>query len=393
MRAARLAFCAVLLCATGVAQRSPLPPDRLAKVRGVLDAVYRLEYAKAETRSREMIAQWPEDPAGYVYLARVFWQKLLFEQRALSLERFSQPDFFSETPRYKTALDPAAAQRFRAASEEAMRRARAFAAKRPKDPAALYLAGAAYQNEASFQISMNNAWLAAVRAGHQSYQAHRELLALDSGYGDAHFVTGIYNYTVGSLPWKIRWIAVLLGYQGSKERGREELELAAARGDIVADDARTILTLLYSREKRYDLAIGKLDELCKRYPENYLTRLDLAGLLVRRGEPAAAVEVYREMLATPGPVEKAIVYNSLAITYRTMKDYAQAEKWLRLVLSGNSSPPRSRATALLELGKTLDLAGRRAEAVQQYRLVQQAADYDNSHREAAQYLNRPYREK
>jgi len=393
MRAARLAFCAVLLCATGVAQRSPLPPDRLAKVRGVLDAVYRLEYAKAETRSREMIAQWPEDPAGYVYLARVFWQKLLFEQRALSLERFSQPDFFSETPRYKTAADPAAAQRFHTASEEAMRRARAFAGKRPKDPAALYLAGAAYQNEASFQISMNNAWLAAVRAGHQSYQAHRELLALDSGYGDAHFVTGIYNYTVGSLPWKVRWIAVLLGYQGSKERGREELETAAARGDIVADDARTILTLLYSREKRYDLAIGKLDELCKRYPENYLTRLDLAGLLVRHGEPAAAVEVYRQVLATPGPVEKAIVYNNLAITYRIMKDYAQAEKWFRLALSGNPSPSRSRATVLLELGKTLDLAGRRAEAVQQYRLVRQAADYDNSHREASQYLNHPYREK
>jgi tetratricopeptide (TPR) repeat protein len=186
---------------------------------------------------------------------------------------------------------------------------------------------------------------------------------------------------------------VLLGYQGSKERGREELELAAARGDIVADDARTILTLLYSREKRYDLAIGKLDELCKRYPENYLTRLDLAGLLVRRGEPAAAIEVYRQVLATPGSVEKTIVYNNLALTCRIMKDYAQAEKWFRLALSGNSSPARSRVAALLELGKTLDLAGRRAEAVEQYRLVQQAADYDNAHREAAQYLNRPYREK
>src|SRR5512140_183222 len=112
MRLARLAACAVLLCATGVAQRSPLPPDQLAKVRGVMDAVYRLDYAKAETRSREMISQWPEDPAGYVFLARVYWQKILFDQRALSLERFSKPDFFSETPRYKTAADPAAAQRF-----------------------------------------------------------------------------------------------------------------------------------------------------------------------------------------------------------------------------------------------------------------------------------------
>jgi tetratricopeptide (TPR) repeat protein len=397
MRFLRLS--AVCLCAVAWAERSPLPPDRLAKVRGVLDAVYRLEYDKAEKVSREMIRDWPEDPVGYVYLARVLWQQLLLEERALTLDRFSHPDFFSENPVFKAVMDPAAAQRFRTASEEAIRRARALAAQKPRDPAALYLLGAAFQNEASFQLSMNNAWLAAIRAGHQSYQAHRTLLALDANYGDAHLVTGIYNYAAGSLPWKIRWIALLLGYHGSKERGRAELE-AAAKGGIVADDALTVLVLLDAIDERWDLAIGNLEKLRGKYPENYLLSLDLAGLDVRRGRPAAAAGICRQLLAAidakrPGfaRLDKAVVFNHLAIALRAMKDYAQAEKWLRLALSGDSAPARSRSVTLLELGKTLDLAGRRDEALQQYRLVRQLPDYANSHHEAAQYLGHPYQGK
>jgi hypothetical protein len=105
MRFLRLSL--VCLCAAAWAQRSPLPPDRMAKVGGVLDAVYRLEYDKAEKVSREMIRDWPEDPVGYVYLARVLWQQLLLEERALTLDRFSHPDFFSENPVFK-AVRPSA---------------------------------------------------------------------------------------------------------------------------------------------------------------------------------------------------------------------------------------------------------------------------------------------
>ncbi|MBI4877170.1 MAG: hypothetical protein HY822_21255 [Acidobacteria bacterium] len=394
MQLPRWMACLAALSGLAWAQRSPLPPDRLEKVRGVLDAVYRLEYKTAEERSREMMAQWPEDPAGYVYLARVFWQELLFAERALTLQRYSQPDFFSERPRYKAAMDPAAERRFRAASGEAIRRAREFAQRRPRDPAALYLLGAAYQNEASFQISLNNAWLTAVQAGNPAHRAHRRLLGLDASYGDARLVTGIYSYSAASIPWSIRWIALLLGYQGSKEKGREDLEAAASRGTIVAADAATVLVLVYCLEKRFELAIRKLEEMRRWYPENYLVDLDLAGLRLRLGEPAAAVALYQEALhrmdaggGRRARIEKSIVCNYLGVAYRKMADLAQAEKWFRLALEGESSSAR------LELGKTLDLAGRRGEAIEQYQLVRQAPDQGNSHREAARCLSRPCREK
>ncbi len=355
MTAIRLPILILGLSLALAAQRSPLPADHLEKVRAVLDAIYRLDYPDARLRCQAMIQLWPDDAVGHVYLARVFWQEMLLEQRALSLQRFSQPDFFSETPRYKARIDPVSEQRFRDVNAQAIRLARGALQRRPHDPAALFLLGVAWQNDASFQISIHNAWLAAVRSGNLSHRTHRQLLALDTSYADARLVTGIYNYATASLPWKVKWLALLLGYHGSQTRGREELELAACAGATVSDDARSILTLLYARERRYDLAVDQLEVLRKKYPENYLTYLDLAGLEVRRRRYSAAVDLYGEALQRIG-----------------------------------SRSPQSRIYAVLELGKTLDLAGRRREALEQYRLVQAAPDFSRSHEEAARYLERPY---
>ena len=397
MMLTRIAVCAVVLSTGLNAQKSPLAPDRLAKVRAALDAIYRLDYGTAKARCQDMIREWPEDPVGYVYLARVHWQELLLEERALTVTRFTQPDFFSETPKYKAVMDREAEQRFRAAADTAIDKARKFANGRPKDPAALFLLGAAYQNEATFQISLNNAWLAAARAGNRSYHAHRDLAALDAGYADARLVTGVYNFTVGSLPWKIKWLSVLLGYQGSVARGREELEMTAAKGLIVADDARAMLALIYAREKKYGEALRRLDELRERYPENYLTHLDMAGLEIRRGRPVDAVKLLKEVLAkidartgSYARLEPPIVYNQLGVAYRAAGDLTSSETWLRRSLSATSAAPRSKTIAHLELGKTLDQMGRRSEALEQYGQVRKAADYAGSHREAARYLSQPY---
>ena len=400
MRVACLVTWLGCLGATALAQRSPLPPERWEKVRSTVNAVYRLDYETAAAGCREMISRWPDDPAGYVYLARVYWQQLLFTERALTVQRFSRPDYFSEVPRYKVRLDPAAEQRFRAASDEAIGKARLFAQNKPTDPGALYLLGAAYQNEASFQISVNNAWYAGVRAGDQSYRAHRQLLAQDAKYSDARLVTGVYNYTVGSLPWKVRWLALLLGYHGSKEQGVADLETAAAKGEIAADDARTMLVLVHAIERRYDRALAKLEELRQKYPENYLTHLDMAALEILRGRPAAAVGLYQQALAKIEAgtgsyvrLESAIVHNQLGVAYRAMKDYPEAEQWLRRSINSASTSPGTKVLALLELGKTLDLAGRRQQAVVQYRQVVEAQDYAGSRAEASQYLSRSYQGK
>jgi tetratricopeptide (TPR) repeat protein len=351
----RIAFPALgLLClATGVyAQRSPLPPDRLARVRGVLDAMYRLNFDAAEARCRAMIAASPSDPAGRVYLARVYWQELLVKEHALTVRRFIQPDFFVEKPPAKIAADPAAVARFKQASADAIVRAQAAAERHPGDPAALFLLGAAYQNEASFLLAISRDWWQAFRAGSRSERAQRELLRMDAGYSDALLVTGLFHYTVGALPWNLRWIPFLLGYRGTKSAGVREMEEAAAKGQIVADDARALLAVLYAIDGRYDPALRELEELRAKYPENYLTELDIAGIRLRQGQTGTAIEIYRNMLKrTYAGLEKAVVYNQLGIAYRRSKNFAESEKWFRTSLADPAASPRAKREAEAELAR------------------------------------------
>ena len=359
MRIARAAICVLGLAGGLCAQRSPLPTDRLEKVRGALDAIYRMDFAAAEARCRDMIAAWPDDPAGRVYLARVYWQQLLVEERALTVHRFVQPDFFVAKPPKKLTADPAAVARFRKASAEAIQQAEAAAQKHPADPAALFVLGAAYQNEASFLLAISREWWQAFRAGSRSERAQRRLLNLDRGYSDALLVTGLFHYSVGALPWNLRWIPLLLGYHGGKSAGEREMEQAAAKGQIVADDARALLAVLYAIDGRYEPALRKLEELGAKYPENYLTQLDIAGIRLRRGNPAGAIEIYRNVLdrAYPG-LERAIVCNRLGIAYREAKNYAESEKWLRASLDDPTASARTKDQARVELATTRD-QGRR----------------------------------
>lgn len=347
----RLALC-MLLPPVVFAQRSPFPPDRLARVRGVLDALYRMNFAAAESRCREMIAAWPDDPVGRVYLARVYWQQLLEEDRALTVYRFIQPDFFVEKPTTRITADPGAIARFQQAAAEAIAQAQASAQRRPRDPAALFLLGAAFQNEASFRLAVTREWWQAFRAGSRSERAQRELLKLDPTYADALLVTGVFHYTVGALGWNLRWIPLLLGYHGTKSQGEREIEQAAARGQIVADDARALLALLYTMDHRYDAALQKLEELGAKYPENYLTQLDIAGIRLRRGNPSAAIQIYNHVLSQANPrLERAIVYNQLGIAWRESKNYTESRKWLEASLSDPAASPRTKAQARVELAR------------------------------------------
>jgi tetratricopeptide (TPR) repeat protein len=366
-------------------------------VRGVLDAVYRLEFETAEARCRQMMAARPSDPAGAVYLARVYWQQLLVGERALTVHRFTQPDFFVGKPPEQLATDPAAVEKFRRASAEAIRLAEAAAKKNPRDPAALFLLGVAYQNEAAFLLAIKRDWWAAIRAGNRSERAHQDLLLADRQCADGLLVTGVFHYTVGAVPWAIRWIPLLLGYHGSKETGRKEIEQAAAQGQLVADDARALLAVLDEIEGKHKEALGRLRVLESRYPENVLTQMDIGGILLRTGQAGAAIETYRKALGqlergggAARVVERAAVWNQLGVAERAAGHAAESEQWLKRTAGDASASAQSRARGQLELGKTLDAAGRRKEAVAQYEQVLRQRDFAGTQAEASRYLRKAY---
>src|SRR5207253_363973 len=164
----------------------------------------------------------------------------------------------------------------------------------PRDPEALYFLGATEGLKATFEEAVERRHFAALKDGSDAVDKHREVIKLDPNYHDAEITIGLYDYTVGALPLPAKLIAGVVGFRGSKKRGLATLERVAKEGRWIHDEAKTLLIVLYTREKRFGEAAAYARELAAKYPRNYLYRLEAADALVsqaaldRKANPAAA---------------------------------------------------------------------------------------------------------
>jgi tetratricopeptide (TPR) repeat protein len=125
--------------------------------------------------------------------------------------------------------------------------------------------------------------------------------------------------------------------------------------------------------------------------------MDIGGILLRTGQAGAAIETYRKALGqlergggAARVVERAAVWNQLGVAERAAGHAAESEQWLKRTAGDASASAQSRARGQLELGKTLDAAGRRKEAVAQYEQVLRQRDFAGTQAEASRYLRKAY---
>lgn len=394
----RSAVLLVLLVSAGRAQPLIFPAQDVPGVKRGIQAVYSLEHDQAIAEYKALVRERPEDPLGYAFLAKTYWLKELVVKQELSIDRFAASDFFAETPRYTPEVDPEAERLFREASDLAVEKARALLERNPSDPRALFLLGMAYQNVASFEASLKRAWWASFRAGSKSNRYHRELLESHPKLYDAYLTTGVFDYVTGSLGWGTRWLAVLLGHLGNKERGQEQLRETAAKSELFSDDARVILALIYTRERRYQAAFDEMSILLKRYPRNYLVHLDMGGIALLMRRPDAALTIYDDILRKVQDrrdryerLETASILNRLGVAFRHKGDLQASVKHFERTLAQPNLSSHGRVVAHLELGKTYDVMGQRDRAVREYQAVVGLVDFADSRGEARELLANPYR--
>jgi tetratricopeptide (TPR) repeat protein len=157
------------------------------------------------------------------------------------------------------------------------------------------------------------------------------------------------------------------------------------------DDAQLLLSILDTRERKFDQARTRLVELHGKYPENYLVHLEMAALDVISGKPARALDTYRDILNSDrARLDHSVALCLLGATSRTMGNFSQSERWLREAVGTPAISASSLSIASLELGKTLDLLGQRAGATEQYRRVLADDDVLGTREDAKQWLARPY---
>jgi hypothetical protein len=246
---------------------------------------------------------------------------------------------------------------------------------------------------------------------------HREVVKLDPNFHDAEVTIGMYDYVVGGLPLPIKLMAAIGGVRGSKKKGLATLERVASEGQWARDDAKSMLIVLYKREKRYTDAYRNASELAAKYGRNYIFKMEAADALVSQAE----VERARDPEAAKKSEAQAFtIFESLLTRDRaTGREGAQAAAASRapldlvhysygdaLFVAGHAEraakeflaaaalanvEPGLATRARLRAGQALDVAGKREEALAQYKAVLSRANVFDSHEEAKRGLKEPYK--
>jgi tetratricopeptide (TPR) repeat protein len=375
--------------------------------RGGHEALYNFDYDKALKDFREINRLFPSHPAGPQLLAARVWVKTLYESRRLQSTLYSSEAFYSSGD---DKVDPAVINEFRSLTREAKRRSDARLKQYPRDIEALYWLGVTEGLKASFEEAVERRHISALRNGNDAVDHHREVLKLDPNFVDAGLTIGLYEYVVGSLPLPIKIVAGVTGFRGSKKKGLAMLERVAKDGEWTRDDARSLLIVLYTREKRYLDALALARELAAKYPRNYLVRFEAAGSLVAQAEverrnnkldaagkaQSEALAIFDEMFqdrALRGPLSKVLdlVHFKYGEALLTAGEGERAAKEFLAATRVEHAEPALVTMAHLNAARAYDLAGKRDDALSQYRQVLTRPNIYDAHEAAKKGLREPYR--
>ncbi len=372
------------------------------------EALYSLDYEGARRRFKELARLFPDHPAGPQFLAATIWLQTLNESRRLQASLYSTEGFYANT---KDKVDPQTVAQFRELTRQAKHLAEARLKLNRRDTEALYYLGATEGLKAAFEGAVERSFMSALRNGSDSVDRHRELIKLEPTFHDAEITIGMYDYIVGSLPLPVKLLATIGGIRGSKKRGLATLERVAREGNWARDDAKVLLIALFKREKRYTEALALARELAAKYPRNYLFKLEAADALVSQAavdrpvNPAAAASSEREAFTlfetllrdrtTAREATAARLLDLIHFRYgeslfvagqfdRAAKEYLEAT-------SVTSAEPGLVTLSRLRAAQSLDLAGKRTEALEHYKAVLARPDVYDSHAEAKRGLREPYR--
>lgn len=375
--------------------------------RSGLEALYNLDYAKAQNDFAGIVKLDPANPTGHQLLAARVWIKTLYESRRLQSSLYSAESFYTKGD---DKVDPKIISEFRTLTREAKRLADVRLKANPRDIEALDALAAVAGLKASFEEAVERRHLAALRDGSEAVDRHRDVLRLDPNYIDAQLTIGLYDYVLGSLPLPAKLLAGLTGARGSKKRGLAALEKVAREGRWSRDDAKSLLILLYTREKRFPEVLTLARELSAKYPRNYLFRLEAADALVAQ---AALERRKQNMVAAEKAEQEAFVSFEELLRDRSLRETVsraldlvhfkygevlftagQGERAAREFLAATRverAEPALVTMAHLYAARSFDLIGKREEALSQYRQVLARPDIYDSHDGAKKGLQQAYK--
>jgi tetratricopeptide (TPR) repeat protein len=379
---------------TGVSAEEPqLMSNELAsRCKLGFAKLYSMDYPAAKAEFEEMTRMEPKHPAGYVYLASAVWLEHLASLRRLQFQLYNKNNAFFMAR--QEPADPIVDKAFYSNITKAIARANARLKTNEKDLAGLYYLGVADGAIAGYESTVKRAFLSSLQNGKKSVDLHKKVLKLYPEFVDANVSVGMYNYVVGTLPIGAKILLMIGGVHGSKEEGLKQLQNVAAHGTFAKDEAAVILSLLYDREKRHEQSLKILEELAARYPENYLFRYEVAGMLAKTGHIQEAMSGYDALMRNQKARDYMLdlIHFEYGNLFFAMQAWQKAYDHYLMARSAMENTPLGLVSMThLKAGYCLNAMHRDGEANVEYLSVLNQPEILDSHQLAKRYMKKPFR--
>jgi len=358
---------------------------------------YNLEYDEAIAVFEKAIAQYPSIPDLHNHLAQSLIFREMFRDGALESELVSGNNSFLR--RAKLNPTPEVEKRILDEIGKSMALCEARLKSNPNDTSAMYALGIAYGLRSNYYWVVKKAWHDSLKDATSARKLHNRISALEPNNVDARLVQGLHDYIVGSLPWTWRTLGFLIGIHGDKEKGIRTVQEVARNGKLNKVDAEIFLGALYRRENQPKQAVPLIQDLIRRYPRNFLLRLELAQMYSMGGDGKSGLAALEEVVQlkqshAPGfdrlPWEK-VYYQQGSIQF-WYNDLDRSLDNLKKVTARPEEVDLNTGTlAWLRIGQIYDMKHRRGEALDAYKKAIAFAPQADAAAEAKKYLSEPYR--
>ncbi len=339
--------------------------------------VYNLEFEKAEAEFKQLVAMRPHDPAGHFFLGMVTWWRIVID-----LDNTQYDDSFFD------------------AMDNVVEMCDSILDADPNNVTAIFFKGGAIGFRGRLKFHRDD-YLAAANAGRKALPLVQTAMELDPNNYDILLGTGMYNYYADVIPMEYPWLKPLLLFvpAGDKEKGLEQLTLASEKGKYASIETTYFLIQIYFfYEKDYSKALVLARRLHGDFDGNVLFHRYVGRCYASLNNWPETRRVFGEIVDRAVTGQRGYTTNAareaeyyLAVCDMNTREFASSlvhffrcDSLCREL--DTKGPSGFMVMANLKAGNIYDILGKRDLAVAQYDKVLSMKEYQDSHKQAVQYL-------
>ncbi|MDP2208381.1 MAG: DUF3808 domain-containing protein [Bacteroidota bacterium] len=310
-----------------------------------IDALYNFKFKEAEEKFDEVIKIAPADPRGHFFKAMIYHYRYTFLRVRTDFDKFIQ------------------------LSDNVIDAAGKVLDKDKNNSNAMFYLGGIYGYRGIVR-SQENQIVRAVWDGRKGYSYLENAIEANLNNHDAEMGLGMFNYFVSRIPSSFRWMIKIMGFNGDRQKGLEQLERAAAKGTYAKNEAKWWLSQFYVAEEQPERAFKFLNELADKYTQNpfYLQRYGNILLYWLRRADEAIVVLKKAITIQNSEAERFIStsYSSLSDAYRFKNNFTESIQWGQKYVSSKDIDSSAKDYTYYRIGLCYELLGDRTTAIQNY---------------------------